>query len=145
MLTAGPMVTCHRMTRRRLLLGVLTALAAACGARTSRPTASPGTVQRGLASWYGEGDGYHGRPTASGERFDKNALTAAHFDLPFGTRVRVYNVANGREVDLRINDRFPVETLNKGRIIDVSYAAAQRLGMVEAGVVPVELTTLQRR
>lgn len=93
--------------------------------------------QEGLASWYGKGDGYHGKRTASGERFDRNKLTAAHFSLPFGTIVRVTNKRNGRSVQVRINDRFPVETLRKGRIIDLSYRAAQELRMVRDGVVPV--------
>jgi rare lipoprotein A len=97
-------------------------------------------VQRGLASWYGHGDGYDGRLTASGSRFDKNRLTAAHFDLPFGTRIRVRNLKNDRHADLVVTDRFPRETLNKGRILDVSYGAAKKLRMVDDGVVPVELT-----
>jgi rare lipoprotein A len=97
-------------------------------------------VQRGLASWYGNGDGYDGRLTASGRRFDKNKLTAAHFDLPFGTRIRVRNLKNDRQVDVTIIDRFPVETLNKGRILDLSYGAARKLHMIDDGVVPVELT-----
>jgi len=117
---------------------------AACGKKTSVPGSPARGVQRGLASWYGHGDGYDGKTTASGERFDKNKLTAAHYDLPFGTRVRVRNLKNGRRVDLRINDRFPVQTLNKGRILDVSYAAAKRLRMVEDGVVPVEITVRAR-
>lgn len=96
-------------------------------------------TQRGLASWYGYGDGYHGKPTASGERFDREALTAAHYSLPFGTMVRVTNLKNGREVLVRINDRFPEETLRKGRIIDLSYRAARILDMVREGVVPVIL------
>jgi rare lipoprotein A len=112
---------------------------AACAGKVTPPALPGRHVQRGLASWYGRGDGYHGRPTASGERFDRNRLTAAHYDLPFGTRVRVRNLRNHRHVDLRINDRFPIETLKKGRILDVSYAAARRLRMVGDGVVPVEL------
>jgi rare lipoprotein A len=103
------------------------------------PTTAGVETQEGMASWYGEGDGYHGAKTASGERFDKNELTAAHFDLPFGTTVRVTNRKNGRQVVVRINDRFPVETLRKGRIIDLSYRAAQVLDMVPDGVVPVTL------
>jgi rare lipoprotein A len=128
------------MNRRPFLLGLVAPLMAACGARTPASGRPGPYVQRGLASWYGHGDGYDGKITASGERFDKNGLTAAHYDLPFGTRVRVRNLKNGREVDLRITDRFPVETLNKGRILDVSYGAAKRLRMVDEGVVPVEIT-----
>jgi len=105
---------------------------------------APATVsmhqkQEGLATWYGKGDGYHGKRTASGEKFDRNRLTAAHFDLPFGTQVKVKNKKNGKEVVVRINDRFPIETLRKGRILDLSYKAAQVLDMIKDGVVPVIL------
>jgi rare lipoprotein A len=89
-------------------------------------------VQRGLATFYG--GAHQGGPTASGERFDKRRLTAAHRTLPFGTRVRVTNTRNGRSVEVRINDRGPY---GHGRIIDVSEAAARRLDMIDAGVVPV--------
>lgn len=124
----------------RLLVGLMAPAMAACAVK-SRPSSLPSRhVQRGLASWYGHGDGYHGKRTASGERFDKNRLTAAHFDLPFGTRIRVRNLRNDRRVDLTITDRFTIETLKKGRILDVSYGAAKKLRMVEEGVVPVELT-----
>ena len=74
-----------------------------------------------------------------------NKLTAAHVDLPFGTRIEVRNVRNDRRVDLTINDRLPIEALKKGRILDVSYGAARRLRMVEDGVVPVEFTIRARR
>ncbi|GAB3658092.1 septal ring lytic transglycosylase RlpA family protein [Ramlibacter alkalitolerans] len=89
---------------------------------------------RGRASWYGPG--FHGKRTASGERFDMNALTAAHRSLPFGTRVRVRNAQNGREVVVRINDRGPWIA---ERIIDVSKAAAVALGLLQAGEAPVVL------
>jgi peptidoglycan lytic transglycosylase len=128
------------MTRRVLLFGLLAPALAGC-AMKARPTGFSGRyVQRGLASWYGHEDGYDGKLTASGKRFDKNRLTAAHFDLPFGTRIRVRNLRNDRHVDLTITDRFPIETLKKGRILDVSYGAARKLRMVEEGVVPIELT-----
>jgi rare lipoprotein A len=113
---------------------------AACGVKMRPSTSIKPYVQRGLAGWYGHGDGFDGRLTASGERFDKNALTAAHFDLPFGTRIRVRNLKNDRQVDVTVTDRFPEETLNKGRILDVSYGAAKRLRMLDDGVVPIELT-----
>lgn len=89
----------------------------------------------GRASWYGEP-----QMTASGERFDKRALTAAHRTLPFGTRVRVTNTRNGRSVVVRINDRGPY---SRGRVIDLSEEAARRIGMIEAGVVPVVLEVLR--
>lgn len=99
------------------------------------PPAPAGEVERGQAGWYG--DRYHGRKTASGERFDQNALTAAHRTLPFGTMVEVKNLDNGRTVIVRINDRGPFG--RKTRIIDVSRAAAGELDMVSSGVAPIEL------
>lgn len=99
-----------------------------------------GVFQRGKAAWYG--DRYHGRKTASGERFDMNDLTAAHRTLPFGTVVQVKNLANDRAVNVRINDRGPFG--RKERIIDVSKAAARELGMLGSGVVPVELRVVRR-
>ncbi len=94
---------------------------------------------RGLASWYGPG--FNGRKTASGERFNQNAMTAAHRSLPFGTKVRVTNRNNGRSVVVRINDRGP---FIRGRVIDVSAAAARSLGMVSSGVAPVTVEVLNR-
>jgi rare lipoprotein A len=91
-------------------------------------------LERGQASWYGPR--FHGRRTASGERHDMYALTAAHKTLPFGTLVRVRSVMTGREVEVRINDRGP---FIKGRVIDVSKAAAQALGMMGDGVKDVVL------
>ena len=104
------------------------------------PMNSPGPeaeLQRGKASWYGPG--FHGRRTASGERFDMEALTAAHRTLPFGTRIRVRNSQNGREVVVRINDRGPWVG---DRIIDLSKAAAAALGLLQAGEAPVVLIGL---
>lgn len=94
--------------------------------------------ERGQASWYGPR--FHGRLTASGETYDMYALTAAHKTLPFGTVVRVRSKALGREVDVRINDRGPFAP---GRVIDVSRAAAEALGLVDAGVADVSLLLLQ--
>jgi rare lipoprotein A len=97
-------------------------------------------VGEGLASWYGPR--FHGRRTANGERFDQEALTAAHRTLPFGTVVRVKSLVNGRTVDVRINDRGPHL---KRRIIDLSKGAARALGLIEAGtgVKPVVLSILE--
>lgn len=95
------------------------------------PTSS-GYRAKGLASWYGRK--FHGRKTASGERYDMYALTAAHKTLPLGTRVEVTNLNNGRKVRLRINDRGPFV---RGRIIDLSYKGAQKLGVVGPGTAPV--------
>ena len=91
-------------------------------------------VQQGKASWYGKQ--FQGRPTASGERFDMYDRTAAHKQLPFGTRVRVTNLSNGRFTTVRINDRGPFV---KGRVIDLSYGAAKQIDMLQAGVVPVKV------
>lgn len=96
-------------------------------------------AQKGKASFYGAM--FHGRPTASGERYDQNSLTAAHRTLPMGTRVKVKNLRNGREVVVRINNRGPYV---KGRIIDLSSKAAKDLRMTGAGVVPVEVTVMPK-
>lgn len=91
-----------------------------------------GFVQQGQASWYG--GKFHGRKTSSGEIFDQNKMTAAHKNLPFGTVVEVRNLNNGRTVRVRINDRGPFA---EGRIIDLSRAAALKLGF--KGVAPVRI------
>lgn len=91
----------------------------------------------GTASWYGPG--FHGRRTSSGERFDQQELTAAHRTLPFGSTIRVTNIDNGKSVVVRINDRGP---FIRGRIIDLSRGAAQRIGMMGAGTARVELASL---
>ena len=93
----------------------------------------------GQASWYG--GQFHERPTASGEAFDQNALTAAHRNLPFGSVVRVTNMRNGKAVEVLINDRGPFV---RGRVIDLSRRAAEQIGMITAGVVPVRLKVIRR-
>jgi len=95
------------------------------------------STEQGIASWYG--GTFHGLATASGEPFDMYALTAAHPTLPLGTRVRVRNLENGRTVDVRINDRGPYKY---GATIDLSYGAAEVLGMVRNGRVPVEVAPI---
>lgn len=136
------MRTLHRL--RWLVLAPVLWLAA-CATRAPEPVAvppvrpgveraDPREIERGIASWYGEG--FQGRKTASGEIFDANALSAAHRTLPFGTLVRVRNPANGQEVVVRINDRGPHIG---GRVIDMSRAAAARIGLLRAGVAPVVL------
>jgi rare lipoprotein A len=100
---------------------------------------TPGTSAKyGLASYYGAD--FHGKRTASGETFDQYKLTCAHRDLPFGTRLKVTNVENGKWVVVRVNDRGPWVA---GRIIDLSYAAARKIDMVEAGIVDVKLEILK--
>ncbi|MBN1981157.1 MAG: septal ring lytic transglycosylase RlpA family protein, partial [Chitinivibrionales bacterium] len=93
-----------------------------------------GVVLNGLASYYSSG--LHGHRTANGERYNMHSLTAAHPHLPFNTIVEVTNLTNKKSVKVRINDRGPFK---KGRIIDLSYEAAQRIGMVKKGVVAVRL------
>jgi rare lipoprotein A (peptidoglycan hydrolase) len=98
-----------------------------------------GAVQHGEAVWYGSD--WHGKPTASGERFNKHKMTAAHRTLPMGAMVRVTNTDNGKNVTVRINDRGPYGKRRR-RIIDVSEAAAHVLGIVEAGVAPISVEVL---
>jgi rare lipoprotein A len=105
----------------------------AAAPRSPAPGADEAT-QVGNASWYGHP--HHGRRTASGEPYDMNRLTAAHRTLPLGTRVLVTNLDNGRSVEVRINDRGPFVA---GRVIDLSRAAARRLGALGTGVIPVRL------
>jgi peptidoglycan lytic transglycosylase len=98
-------------------------------------TPSARSASSGLASYYSEG-----QKTASGERFDPSELTAAHPSLPFGTRLHVTNVKTGRSVVVRVNDRGPFV---HGRLVDVSYSAAQALGMVNAGVAQVKVDVVR--
>ncbi len=95
---------------------------------------SPKLSEKGIASYYA--DKFKGRKTASGETFRQSKMTAAHKTLPFGTKVRVKNLKNGRTVKVRINDRGPFV---KGRIIDLSKRAARKLGMVNDGIIDVEI------
>ena len=99
-----------------------------------------GHVERGYASWYGPD--FHGRLTASGEIYDQFKMTAAHRLLPLGSVVRVTNAMNGRQVVVVINDRGPFV---RGRLIDLSYAAAEQLGAVEQGTLPVLIEVVQMR
>jgi len=94
-------------------------------------------AEQGPASWYGKA--FHGQLAASGEIYDREALTAAHRTLPFGTNVKIRRVDSGNTVVVRINDRGPY---SGNRIIDVSEAAARRLGMTDSGVVTVALEVL---
>jgi rare lipoprotein A len=96
--------------------------------------------QTGLASWYGEE--FNGRKTANGETYDMNAYTAAHRTLAFGTIVLVRNLENGKEVKVRINDRGP---FMKGRVIDLSYAAAERIAILEKGITQVTIYALTEK
>jgi rare lipoprotein A len=119
---------------------VLLVLLPGCGLVARRPArvdSRPGAVEVGTASWYGPG--FHGNRTSSGEIYDQYDMTAAHQTLPLGTRVAVTNLLNGREVEVRVNDRGPFV---KGRSIDLSYAAARSLGAIGPGTIPVRIEVL---
>ena len=130
-----------RKLRLFAALVLTVALVTACSSRTpvvKEPVVKePGYHAVGLASYYGRK--FHGRRTASGERYNMQALTAAHRTLAFGSRVEVTNLKNGRKVRVRINDRGP---FIKGRIIDLSYAAAKQIGMLSRGVARVKIQAL---
>jgi rare lipoprotein A len=136
---------------------VAAALAAGCAHRGPQPVAVPderppagmsgrpaepvekGHAEKGLASWYGEP--YHGRRTASGEVYDMHRMTAAHRTLPFGTVVEVTRRDTGAEVRVRVNDRGPFV---RGRIIDLSWAAAKVIGLDHDGLAPVKVVVVGR-
>jgi rare lipoprotein A len=119
-----------------LAFAVTLVLMAGCNS----PSVRTNMFEQGLASWYGPG--FYGKKTASGERFKKNDMTAAHKTLPFGTRVRVKSLSTGKEVSVRINDRGPFK---KGRVIDLSYAAARKLGILKSGMDKVEIVIEERQ
>jgi rare lipoprotein A len=147
----------HRILRTAALWGGIFILAACSSQSYAPPPTSPGQPrpyrvngrwyqpvshargfeQEGVASWYGRE--FHGRKTSSGEIYDMYAMTAAHKTLPLGTYVRVRNLNNGETLDVRINDRGPFA---RGRILDLSYAAAKSLGVVGPGTAPVRITAL---
>lgn len=106
--------------------------------RKGTPPGSLKRVQRGVASFYAQD--FHGRQTSNGETYDMYAMTAAHQALPFNTRVLVTNLDNGKKVEVRINDRGPFVN---GRIIDLSYGAAEKIGMVGSGTANVRLEVLE--
>ncbi|WP_298184134.1 septal ring lytic transglycosylase RlpA family protein [uncultured Pseudomonas sp.] len=120
---------------RLILIAIASLLLSACASQSQ--VDQHGYRAEGQASYYGAR--HHGKKTASGERFDQHALTAAHRSLPFGSRVQVTNLRNDRSVVVRINDRGPYA---KRRIIDLSHKAAEQLGMLRDGVVPVRVEQL---
>lgn len=135
------------MRSSRLAIGLLALALSGCAARSPVVIGAPPdrvtpraetTAVSGRASYYG--GRFHGRRTASGARFDQNAMTAAHPTLPFGTRVRVTNLANDRSVLVKITDRGPFV---RGRIIDVSREAARQLGFLRKGLATVRLEPLE--
>jgi rare lipoprotein A len=132
---------------RRLLLAMLMALgtggalaqaSAAAATSASAATAATSASESGKIAWYGRK--FSGHKTASGEIYNPDKLTMAHKTLPFGTRVKVTNPANGKSVVLRVNDRGPTQA---DRVGDVSLAAARGLGMVKAGVIDAELSVVE--
>lgn len=123
-----------RQTAGRWLKGLVLASALFGSTSLAQPAVPEVPV---VASWYGPG--FHGRLTANGEVYNQYELTAAHKSLPFGTRVRVTNLKNDRQVIVRINDRGP---FIEGREIDLSYQAAAALGMVDDGLGRVKLEVL---
>ncbi len=98
---------------------------------------SKGFRERGIASWYGAD--FHGKKTSNGEIYNMHDMTAAHKTLPLGTRVRVFNLENNKETEVRVNDRGPFV---HGRIIDLSYEAARRIGVVGPGTAQVEINAI---
>jgi rare lipoprotein A len=150
-----------KLKRLMMLMGCLLLVSSCASKKTgvispaSRPSQKPytvmgqryeplasheGFVQSGIASWYGPD--FHGKKTSNGEVYDMNGFTAAHKTLPLGVYVKVKNTENGREAVLRINDRGPFV---KDRIIDLSYAAAKKLGVDRAGTAPVRVEALGYR
>ncbi len=119
-----------------LIVGLLTS---ACVGSRRATTGRRGFEQSGIASWYGPG--FHGKTTANGEAYDMEAMTAAHKQLPFGSIVEVRNRDNGRKTRVRINDRGPFV---RGRIIDLSKAAARDLGMLGPGTARVRIRVVGR-
>lgn len=117
-----------------LIFAVVSLFFFSCARVTYPP---PEAIQTGVASWYGPN--FHGKTTSNKEIYNMNDLTAAHKSLPFGTYVVVTNLNNGRSVTVRINDRGPFV---KGRIIDLSYAAAKAIDMIGTGTAPVKLEIL---
>jgi rare lipoprotein A len=111
---------------------------AAVTAPAAAPAPAPAAGMEGLAAYYS--DRLDGRKTASGQVFDQSKLTAAHPTLPFGTMVKVTNTRNNRSVVVRINDRGPTQA---GRVIDLSRAAASKLGMLRSGLAPVKLEVVK--
>ena len=128
-----------------LVLGMLLALSACGSAITKAPVVPQSTPiafeahellyeEEGLASWYGPG--FYGHKTASGERFTKHKYTCAHRKLPFGTRLQVTNLDNGKTIEVVVNDRGP---FIHSRMLDLSYAAAKELGIVKTGQAKVKV------
>jgi rare lipoprotein A len=134
--------------QRAVAVGILSLVACLSGCASGAPVSGPGSsrpraleTRVGVASYYGRE--FHGRTTASGTRFDMNAMVAAHPSYPFGTRLRVTNLANGRSATVRVVDRGPAPQLvADGLVIDVSRRAAEVLGFIQRGRTRVRLEVL---
>ncbi|MCP4747759.1 MAG: septal ring lytic transglycosylase RlpA family protein [Desulfobacteraceae bacterium] len=124
---------------RILIMGFTVMLIMTCCGSKNGEKKNESYQEVGVASYYS--DPFHGRKTASGERYNQYAMTAAHQHLPFGTHVRVTNLQNGRWVIVRINDRGPFA---KGRIIDLSYSAAKKLRIANKGTAKVRIEVIRK-
>jgi rare lipoprotein A len=137
----GGLLSGLRSSPAFLIALLVTAIVVGCSSPAPKPTYFPGYpigyVERGMASWYGPG--FHGNRTANGERYDMNKLTAAHRTLPLGSIATIRSTTTGREVTVRINDRGPFA---KGRVLDLSLAGAQALGMIGNGTDRIELRVI---
>ncbi|MGH8468648.1 MAG: septal ring lytic transglycosylase RlpA family protein [Gammaproteobacteria bacterium] len=130
---------CYRLLPSAMLVPATLALfSVGWAAAKGMAHKAPAFEQVGIASWYGPG--FHGKETANGEVFNQNGLTAAHRTLPLGIKIAVTNVTNGKSVKVKINDRGPYV---KGRVIDLSRAAAIRLGMKDAGLAKVQIEAIR--
>lgn len=126
---------CQKNAAAAWLIALSLLIGCAAHRQVVRPAGDHGThVQEGLASWYGPG--FHGRKTASGERFNSKDLTCAHRTLPFGSKLKVTNLGNGHEVIVKVNDRGP---FIRPRIIDLSFGAAKLLEFVHEGTALVRI------
>jgi rare lipoprotein A len=144
----NPSVKRRQVPARAVAAAIVCLVACLSGCAARAPASTPGgsrgrvlETREGLASYYGKE--FHGRMTASGARFDMNAMVAAHPSYPFGTRLRVTNLTNGRSVTVRVVDRGPTPQLRAdGLIIDVSRKAADVLGFIQSGRTRVRLDVL---
>lgn len=126
------------MQARLLLLTMALLLTLGCAEQETEAADQSTFTQQGKASYYARS--FHGEETANGETFNQNALVAAHKTLPFGTEVQVTNLDNGKQVTVRINDRGPFKP---GRIIDLSRVAAAKIDLLDDGLAPVEIETVE--
>ncbi len=122
---------------RLLFIPIMLTASLGCADQENETADQSTFTQQGKASYYARS--FHGEETANGETFNQNALVAAHKTLPFGTQVQVTNLDNGKQVTVRINDRGPFKP---GRIIDLSRLAAREIDLLEEGLAPVEIETI---